>query len=81
MNKQVKELKFADLGIAGKEETFAQKANRLGVPLIPKKERVPFRDPNPIIAVCGQCGHEVRSTEYRACPKGECPFGSSVTLN
>lgn len=81
MNKQVKELKFADIGFAGKEETPVQKANRLGVPLIPKKDRIPFQEPNPVIAVCGQCGHEVRSMDHRSCPQGECPFGSNVTLN
>lgn len=74
-------LKFSELGIAGKEETPTQKANRLGVPLIPKKPTLPLSDPNPIIAVCEECGHAVRVVEHRACPLGNCPLGGKVTLN
>jgi hypothetical protein len=66
---------------ADSEETPLQKANRLGVPLIPKKAPPLPHNPNPVIAVCGQCGHEVRSFDYRSCPLGNCPFGSTVTLN
>jgi hypothetical protein len=63
------------------DETPAQKANRLGVPLIPKKAPpMPF-SPNPVISVCGECGHEVRTLEYYSCPLGNCPFGNSATLN
>lgn len=76
-------LKFSEMGIAGKEETPIQKANRLGVPLIPKKP--PFSktiaDLNPIIAVCEECGHEIRAQNMKSCPLSNCPFGGKVTLN
>lgn len=76
-----KELKFSDLGIAGKDDTHAQKAARLGVPLIPRRSNVPQLH-NPVLAVCGECGHEFRGgLEYRSCPLQNCPTGSRVTLN
>lgn len=74
-------LKFSDLGFAGKDETPLQKANRLGVPLIPKKIPQPAIDSNPVIGVCEQCGHAVRQMDYRSCPQNQCPFGSTATLN
>lgn len=64
-----------------RDETPAQKANRLGVPLIPKKAPPMPHNPNPAIAVCGECGHEVRQTEWYSCPLGNCPFGNTATLN
>jgi hypothetical protein len=70
----------ADLEFKEKE-TPAQKASRLGVPLVPKR---PVHQPlhNPVIAVCGECGHEFRGgLEYRSCPLSNCPTGSPVTLN
>lgn len=75
------ELKFSDIGFAGKEESPTQKANRLGVPVIPKKIPIPIHDSNPVIAVCGECGHELRSMDYRSCPKSQCPIGNKVILN
>jgi hypothetical protein len=66
--------------LTNRQETPAQKANRLGVPLVPGRAPVRY-DHNPVIAVCGECGHEVRSMDYRACPTSNCPFGSKVTLN
>jgi hypothetical protein len=67
---------------ADSEETPVQKANRLGVPLIPKKPNIPRdKDPNPVIGVCGECGHELRKVEWRSCPLGNCPMGGTVTLN
>ena len=74
-------LKFSEIGIAGKDETFQQKANRLGVPLIPKKAPPMPHNPNPVISVCGECGHEVRQAEYRSCPLQNCPLGGQTTLN
>ena len=79
--KNVADLKFSDLGFAGKEETPIQKANRLGVPLIPKMPKISNLDPNPVIAVCGECGHEIRGKDMRSCPLGNCPLGGNVTLN
>lgn len=81
MNTQVNSLKFSEIGLAGKDETPEQKANRLGVPLIPKKTPIPIRESNPVISVCGECGHEIRALEHYSCPQGNCPLGGTVTLN
>jgi hypothetical protein len=72
---------FVAADLEFEKETPKQKASRLGVPLIPKK---PINPPlhNPVIAVCGECGHEFRGgVEYRSCPLQDCPTGSRVTLN
>jgi hypothetical protein len=74
------DLKFSDLGFAGKEETPKQKADRIGVPLIPRRPPATIPHPNPIIAIC-ECGHEIRSKEHRSCPQSNCPLGSTVVLN
>lgn len=59
-------------------ETPEQKAKRLGVRLIPKREVIaptaPY-DPNPTVAVCGQCGLEVKNVMGYYCPRQNCPAG------
>lgn len=59
-------------------DTYKDKADRLGVPLI---EKLPPRtqgasDPNPVTAVCGQCGLEVRKVMFFTCSHVSCPVFS-----
>jgi hypothetical protein len=64
------------------EETPAKKANRLQLPLIPRRPPSPLAyGYNPSIAVCEECGHEVKVMDMRSCPLGNCPLGGTTTLN
>ena len=64
------------MGRAGDiKETPAEKAKRIGVPLIPAKQR-PFRDPFPhngTVSVCGECGMEMKRVMGFVCPRSNCP--------
>jgi hypothetical protein len=60
--------------------TPEEKAKRHGVPLIPKlPERRNTFDPNPVVAVCGECGREVREVEGYWCPIALCPVQVKAT--
>lgn len=51
-----------------------EKADKLGVPLIPRlPESQRQSDPNPVVAICGECGREVRRVEGYSCPFSACP--------
>jgi hypothetical protein len=57
---------------------FKEKADALGVPLIPVKDnwgKKPVPYDNPIIAVCGKCGIELRQIMHFACGHSDCPAG------
>lgn len=59
--------------------TIEQEAEELGVPVIPKLPDEPYRvgphDPNPIVAICGECGlHMARVMGY-VCSHPRCPCG------
>ena len=51
------------------------------IPPLPPGE--PDPDPNPIIAVCGECGLEVRRIMSYSCPNPRCPtgLGSNVKMS
>lgn len=67
------------LAEAGIGETPAQRARRLGVPLLPpRRKALPNRDPNPVRAVCGACGCEIRRVMMRACGREDCPVSSAT---
>lgn len=57
-------------------ETPAEKARRLGVPLIRKP--IPLApipgDPNPVTSVCGECGREMRRIMGYVCESADCPL-------
>lgn len=53
--------------------TPAQKAARLGVPLIPARKALPVVDSNPVVAICGACGIELRKIMHMACQRSDCP--------
>lgn len=54
---------------------YKDKADKLGVPLL---EPLPGAggDPNPTIAVCGQCGLEIKKVMYFHCSNSQCPRDS-----
>ncbi len=55
-------------------ETPAQKAIRLGVPLIHVDRWAPKPvQENPIIGICGACGLEIRYMMSYTCSKNGCP--------
>lgn len=56
-------------------DTYRDKAERLGVPLIEKLSEpgVGGGDPNPITAICGQCGLEIRAVMFYSCGQYRCP--------
>jgi len=57
------------------EEFFKEKADRLGVPLIPKLPIIPNEPatPNPIVAVCGECGLSLHQVMAYVCTNQRCP--------
>lgn len=54
-------------------EPYAQKAKLLNVPVIYKTRRLK-PDPNPIIAICGECGREIHVLEEHWCLNTDCPI-------
>jgi len=63
-------------------ETPAEKARRIGVPLIPSPPTSVPRSPLDTIAVCGKCGLELKGIMGYCCPQSGCPtgLGSTSTL-
>lgn len=63
-------------------ETPAEKAKRIGVPLIPKKITINPApgNQNGAIGVCGECGIELHRVMGYVCQKTNCPTGlGSIT--
>ncbi len=58
--------------------TPEEKAKSLGVPLIPKLINPPPYDPNPIQAICGECGIEIRKIMWYYCGNSNCPLGPTT---
>lgn len=61
-------------------ETPAETARRLGVPLVPAQPEAPnsFPEHNPVVAICGQCGHECRRMSFFRCQNYPCPVQPSI---
>lgn len=63
------------------EDTIEEKAKRLGVPVIPPlkptEPLVPSDpiNPNPVVAICGECGLELHQTMGYVCTNPRCPTG------
>lgn len=55
-------------------ETPEEKAKRLGVRFIPPLPEKEDKGPNDTVAICGQCGREVKKVEHYSCQKGNCPI-------
>lgn len=54
-------------------ETPSEKAKRIGVPLIPARPFVPLNENTRTVAVCGECGREIKAAEGYACGRDQCP--------
>lgn len=50
------------------------------VPIIPPRRKNPSREPNPVIAICGECGVMIRQLMYFSCGRSCCPIQPQVTL-
>lgn len=61
-------------------ESPEEKAKRLGVPMIHQVAEKPKVDPNPVVAVCGACGMEIRRVMYLSCQYYRCPVQLKWTL-
>ncbi|QJR01749.1 hypothetical protein HH800_05795 [Sphingobium yanoikuyae] len=63
------------------KETPAEKAKRIGVPLIPAKPKVPAApfNPNRTVSVCGECGLEMKAVMGFVCSRANCPCFPQVT--
>lgn len=47
------------------------------IPVIPSKPE-PSIDPNPVVAICGECGIEVRQVMGYVCYNSRCPIFPQV---
>lgn len=56
-------------------KTPEEKAREHGVPVIPKLPEYTQKpyDPNPVVAICGECGREIRKIEGYSCLEARCP--------
>lgn len=63
-------------------KTPKQVADELGVPLIPPVSDKPWKpediEPNPVVAVCGQCGLKIHKTMGYNCPHPKCPLSPRI---
>lgn len=60
-------------------ETPAEKAKRIGVPLIPARPKPSQPEYDPVISVCGACGMEMRRVMAYSCARADCPCFPRVT--
>ena len=59
------------------EENIEDKAKLYGVPIIgntPHWQKRPEKDPNPVTAICGNCGLTIRRIMNYSCPYDKCPI-------
>ena len=64
-------MKMTDIVI----ETPEEKARRKGVPLIPKRAPVKPMRSDSTIAICGECGLEIKMVMGYCCSRANCPTG------
>ena len=64
-----------------KKNPYQDLAQDLNVPLIPPipEKLKDNNDPNPVVAVCGECGRGVRQVEMYCCMNTHCPIQPKVT--
>lgn len=61
-------------------ESPEEKAKRIGVPVIPVRKFVkPDPYGNPTIAICGECGIELKQIMGYSCSRTNCPTGLGPT--
>lgn len=64
-------------------ETPQEKAKRIGVPIIPSKKKKKDKPKDPhkkTIAVCGECGREVKEIDFYSCNKDNCPVQNQIKM-
>lgn len=59
----------------GDNMTPEQKAKYYGVPLVPRRMPEPLNPSHGVVAICGECGLEMRATMGYVCPNMKCPTG------
>lgn len=58
--------------MTNESDDIANRDRDLGVPVIPKLPQNSF-DHNPVVAICGECGRDIRRCEAYLCGHGNCP--------
>ena len=63
-------------------ERYKREADQIGVPVIPPlPPHSPWyipegpRDPNPVVAICGECGLHIHNVMGYSCSRPRCPTG------
>lgn len=56
-----------------RDEPIEEKAKRIGVPVLPPREPIKPQESNPVVAVCGECGVEIRKCMMMSCSNPRCP--------
>lgn len=57
-----------------------RQAERRSLPVIPPLPAEPPYDPNPEVAVCGECGLVLRRVMSYSCGRARCPVQTRVPL-
>ena len=60
-------------------ENIQRKAKRIGVPVIGPRKEIPIES-NPTIAICGQCGLELKQVMHYCCMQPNCPCFNKVRM-
>ena len=66
--------------MSNRHKTPEDRARELGVPLI--RRRLPVdvtTDPNPVVAVCGECGIAINKIMHFSCQNHNCPCQAKIT--
>jgi hypothetical protein len=59
-------------------DSIDERAKRLGVPVVPKLPMQKPYDPNPVVAICGECGRDIHMMEGYCCGRNNCPVQPRV---
>lgn len=68
------------LSDAARKAEIAERARKIGVPVLPGRPTERMPEENPIVGVCGVCGIDVRKVMWMACNKAGCPLASGTTM-
>lgn len=79
LGKKALEILRGGSGPVASPETPAEKAKRIGVPLIPARPKPAPVEANPVVSICGACGVEMRQIMNFACSRMDCPCFAQVT--
>ena len=63
-----------------KQAEIAERARKIGVPVLPPRPTDRPAEENPVVGVCGVCGIEVRKVMWMACTKAGCPLASGTVM-